>query len=623
MTSLHSLAALRWIMDTPNFYPWLAPASADSHRPDLNQPQNTAPGSDFTSIQDFIPLCEPQVQHVQPLSHPVQPSNHQAEPQTHHSDHAQPQSQHAQSPDYPEQAPSPSVEEPAFPAEAPAARTGTDVLKGTGPELGPDSPARSTPTVSHNLVDMINKTLAPSKDAEIPPETSHGGAQHQGQHPKGHQQPAQVHHNTPKDVVNKPGAFSDVAKISGKTIYGSLDSIERLFSGQQQPARPRPAVRYNPVNMVNKTRATPQDAESSPETSYGEAQNLGQYPGGEQQSAKRQRLDDSSLSPLSSPDPGLLETQLESEPEGSNTPPAHFNKDLLDHIWPTLVDGGVSDPIQLLSLDFYRPFISLPRKRNLEWNLDSKRSKWTYRTKVDIISLLVQLTGIESPECCSKCDPQIGSFMGCIIVADVIYANSYYGCANCLYHGTQTYCSLKAWSLQRSVSGNPLPRSFPPAAKGETKKRKLTTCLSCASAHYLCSLDRPSCRQCQSRGLTCRYPGDEKIISSAPVGNSIGRPLQPRPTNDDLLSRVNLKTLKQIGSWTTAAAASPQVTATAPKTKSQPRGGPNVSTTSDEASELDSIPSMETWERAPGRIRSQAPGKPESEHARPLLTMEN
>lgn len=40
----------------------------------------------------------------------------------------------------------------------------------------------------------------------------------------------------------------------------------------------------------------------------------------------------------------------------------------------------------------------------------------------------------------------------------------------------------------------------------------------------------------------------------------------------------------------------------------------SLAATKDEASKLSEIPSMEKWERAPGRVRSQSRGKPESKH---------
>ncbi|CAN8104011.1 unnamed protein product [Discula destructiva] len=413
--------------------------------------------------------------------------------------------------------------------------------------------------------------------------------------------------------------------------------------------RPRPAITYNLKELSLKARAPAAPAESDPR----EAQQSAQYDGAEHHHpAKRQRLEDNGASSLNaSPETvdqnASLEPNSESLPKSSGTHPSHFNTALLQYIGPILLDGGVVDPVELLSLEFFRPFISLPRVRDIEWNSFSKRGKWTYRTKVDVIALLVQLTGNLAPSCCLRCNPPIGMFVGCIVTSSQAHAKQYYGCANCLYHGTQTYCSLKTWGQQRFNKAH-------------------SRCSPCAQVHAVCTQERPVCQQCRSNGRQCSYPEDATGSIGAqnpshPFKNgtgAVGRPPRPGSASIDDQPAWNITSSSSFPkplNWTSMSTA-PQGQSTrtaptqmmtteptqleksistdlsgtpaAPPTPSDqpqpdmdqkvPFAGAAAWTTEgaapDEASRLREIPSMEKWERAPGRVRSQAPGKTESKH---------
>lgn len=527
-------------MDTPIVYPWAASAStashpADSHKPDPHQAPVTAPNAgDSTSLNAVDAFSQARDREIQRIFQQVErdagnsassngvttsasaretdelePTELESILRLPHMSSTADKTESAtgdttdsESVKTPVQAHSYETQ-PVRPRTSTSVKLGTGIGKGTGPELGPDSPHRPRPNVNYNLKEMVSQTRAPSKEA-----------------------------------TDRPGE-----PLESRLFKSSV----HLTSDEQPPA-------------------------------------------------KRQRLDGYSTSPLTSPDSigpaEANETRLESE--DPSTIPSYFNMELLKYIWPTLLDGGLARPIELLSLDYFRPFISLPKVRDMEWNPGTKRAKWTYRTKVDVISLLVQLTGIPAPQCCTKCDPQIGLFMGCIVTASDSEADNYYGCANCLYHGTQTYCSLKAW--------------------GQRRGGKESRCWPCSKARVSCTSERPSCRRCDTYGHSCYYPGEEapSAVAKQPQTHyatySFGRQDERKPWENASVTKV--QQMSQVNGKLYTPIAPPRI--------QSPHGREalytSLAATKDEASKLSEIPSMEKWERAPGRVRSQSRGKPESKH---------
>lgn len=186
----------------------------------------------------------------------------------------------------------------------------------------------------------------------------------------------------------------------------------------------------------------------------------GQQTSDEQRPAKRQRIKEGTNSPNSLSQTPLWDTAV--RPEGPAPPPLIINQELVNYVWPILFDGGVANPGELLSLPFYEPFLCFQKKRDIKWNPVTSCGRWSFRTKIDIVALLVQITGEPSPRCCNRCDPEIGLFKGgCIITASETLAQNYYGCANCLYHGRQTFCTLKNLNRQKGRVNNVHQQSVP------------------------------------------------------------------------------------------------------------------------------------------------------------------
>lgn len=370
-------------------------------------------------------------------------------------------------------------------------------------------------------------------------------------------EPAQPHTSTSAKLLG-----TGIAKGTGPIL------------GPESPHRPRPNVNYNLKDLASKIPGTPEEAshpaEKRPDSQF--FQDPVQSTSNEEPPAKRQRLDGYSTSPLTSPDsmgPGDIANTRFASQDLSNIP-EYFNRELLKDLLPTLLDGGLTDPIDLLRLEFFRSFIALPKARNLEWNPNIERAKWSYRTKVDVIALLVQMTGIPAPQCCTKCIPQVGLFIGCIVTKYDEQASRYYGCANCIYHGTQTYCNLKAWGKRRSGRDD---------AEDEAD---------------FAVVNKPK----QPESHYARY--------------SFGQPDEKKPWESTSATKVPPTSQAR---WEAQAAP--------PRTQA-PSGRQvlytSVASTKDEASKLAEIPSMERWERAPGRIRSQARGRPESKHGLLILS---
>lgn len=352
------------------------------------------------------------------------------------------------------------------------------------------------------------------------------------------------------------GSLSDIAGPSSMSFKGT--GILKGTGPALEPSsshRQRPDVTYNLKELIHKTRVPPKNQHTTTTQQVPEEIDLTKSPRvpndsldqklvattsehTESQSAKRQRTDEGDNSARNLSQGHLWNTAIDPGVSASLVPNA--NHELIAYIWPILLDGGVTNPGELLGLPFYQPFICNPRKRDMEWNPATSCGRWTFRTKIDVVALLVQLTGDYSPKCCNRCDPEIGLFKGCIITHSKTLARTYYGCTNCLYHGRQTFCNLKSWNRQNGATD----------------------------------------------------PGPKKSIS-----NDIATTVHERGE----LSKSTMITRPKHGSSTPDAPRETSLIAA---------GGSNET-----SHEPGQILSMEPWERAPGRIRSQVSAAPESKRA--------
>lgn len=142
--------------------------------------------------------------------------------------------------------------------------------------------------------------------------------------------------------------------------------------------------------------------------------------------------------------------------ENTTTPPAfQGSQGLWQYISKWIVHSGSSDAINFTDDERIMKMLALPKKRSIEWN-HANRNRWAVSNKIDIIALLLQVTGEEPPSPCSKCasGSRHGQWLGCMTMPSKLASEAWriYGCANCVYHGKQTYCSLKSWNRTRATT---------------------------------------------------------------------------------------------------------------------------------------------------------------------------
>lgn len=115
----------------------------------------------------------------------------------------------------------------------------------------------------------------------------------------------------------------------------------------------------------------------------------------------------------------------------------------------TLARGGYP-PQQIHPSKQVRNLLILPGRRDLEWRRGFP-AQFTINTTKDITSVLVQITGDMPPNPCTRCISEKGPYVGCFVISSETEVNGVTGCANCCYHGNQTDCSIKGWVYNRAV----------------------------------------------------------------------------------------------------------------------------------------------------------------------------
>lgn len=377
---------------------------------------------------------------------------------------------------------------------------------------------------------------------------------------------------------DSPGAqpLSDKSVPSSAPLpnHGILKGTGPVL-GPSSGRRQRPEVTYNLKELSHKTRLPSKSPSATPTQNLPQQldftsdsrrlvdldnlrsattpNGLGQQTSDEQQPAKRQRINDginppnNSLGLMSLRDTGV-------RPESSGPTSVMINQELVKSVWTILLDGGISDPGELLSLPFFKPFLCHQKKRDIQWNPATTCGRWSFRTKIDLVALLVQITGDHSPTCCSRCDPEMGLFKGCIVTTSETLAPNYYGCANCLYHGRQTFCTLKKINQQKSTAEHVHEQA---SLKGDT---------------------RVSGQQAEASRVR---------ITDTQAGK--------KRSNPDIIRNWNA--FPESNGINPAELSSSSTTAKRRK---------------ESVSEPSEILTMERWERAPGRIRSQVTATPES-----------
>lgn len=114
--------------------------------------------------------------------------------------------------------------------------------------------------------------------------------------------------------------------------------------------------------------------------------------------------------------------------------------------------------------------ISLPRVRDMGWNEGWILKNGFRDAKAqDISTLIIQVTGERPPNPCSRCRKgDKGPYGECIVIsraADPRARSRIVGCANCVYHGQQTFCSFKFSDEQRAHDQGDTAFAPPPEAQ--------------------------------------------------------------------------------------------------------------------------------------------------------------
>ncbi|KAK4448009.1 hypothetical protein QBC34DRAFT_301814 [Podospora aff. communis PSN243] len=95
--------------------------------------------------------------------------------------------------------------------------------------------------------------------------------------------------------------------------------------------------------------------------------------------------------------------------------------------------------------------LNMPQLRNLKVNPRKAHRGFVEKKVRDIAALAIQLTGQRPPEACKRCAENKGLWKGCVVInpnAPYNLRSRYTGCANCVYHGNQTYCTIREDVLQ-------------------------------------------------------------------------------------------------------------------------------------------------------------------------------
>ncbi|ORY66567.1 uncharacterized protein BCR38DRAFT_430652 [Pseudomassariella vexata] len=117
--------------------------------------------------------------------------------------------------------------------------------------------------------------------------------------------------------------------------------------------------------------------------------------------------------------------------------------------WKTIQPLLKNTPFSPMPMKGYVPeLLPLPRRRDIKFNPQALHP-YAERLPQDISALLMQLTGVEPPEPCVRCQHGKGPFQGCIVMsteAPTLARQMVTSCANCFYKGNQTYCNLNKWT---------------------------------------------------------------------------------------------------------------------------------------------------------------------------------
>ncbi|ROW06919.1 hypothetical protein VMCG_04137 [Cytospora schulzeri] len=412
---------------------------------------------------------------------------------------------------------------------APTSKTGTGIMKGSGTKLMSQSPRRPRNSATYNLLSLSRQAIGYS---DYSPKKRQSLVLDQGSRRK-----------------SKPPTYN---------LKELVQRTRGLPSGTQKQA-----------NGVAK-RSGKENASINGQTSgHVRKWRVSDDSDDEDILSKRQRVnpDTSIADSFASKGPDVTNTTIQKRGSASKSVANGPGRDdvvppmlqepsaLLQYIIPWIHQGGgVLDPNGITDDERIANMLALPMQRTIEWNNDS-RNRWGVSAKIDIVALLMQLTGEDSPTPCDRCasDPKYGQWVGCKVMSSKMVGDAWriYGCANCVYHGKQTYCSLKSWSRKRA------PRETAPSVAPKKQSRD-------RDAEVKSSEDMDQSEASAAETTTAKAKtAQNHNLGHAALENNDGTTTRARPTQNQDASLVSVG-----GSL----------------------GSPLI---------------MEPWEKAPGRIRSR------------------
>ncbi|ETS87817.1 hypothetical protein PFICI_01645 [Pestalotiopsis fici W106-1] len=131
-------------------------------------------------------------------------------------------------------------------------------------------------------------------------------------------------------------------------------------------------------------------------------------------------------------------------------------------VWPHL-QNTPSSPIP--STGYVPYLLPLSVQRSLVFN--HKAPVYFERKTQDISALIIQITGVDAPEPCTKCKEGRGPFSGCVVIspdAPLQVRKHVTSCANCFYKGNQSRCSgLVEWRKESDPNQSEGQKTVTPA----------------------------------------------------------------------------------------------------------------------------------------------------------------
>ncbi|PSR99223.1 hypothetical protein BD289DRAFT_479604 [Coniella lustricola] len=336
-----------------------------------------------------------------------------------------------------QQAPSMATHSPALDAAKAASTTpkhrDSGMAKGTGPGLSLSSRRRHRPSVTYNLKELTYKARSPSK---------------------------------PSLPQKEPGADSVISPLSPRPsrsstatppVYNLKDLIGQTKMSRATQRAARKFMRKWDKDRASHNKTLKRPAQEDDQQNYPQDQEDDEHGDDQQleadlqmhqqQPSKRQKIAQDAHVSATAPPPQPATTWLgPATVSGASDNAAK----LISYLAPILRNRGVTDPYAILKLDWFKELLTLPQQRTIQWNTTGRPTTWSYRHKIDLSSLLIQITGERPPQPCERCASGCGLYDGCFVISSKINPGTIYGCANCLYNGRQTFCSLKEWGKSRS-----------------------------------------------------------------------------------------------------------------------------------------------------------------------------